>query len=171
MADLQPLTAEHADQVRAFEVANRAFFATSISDRGDDYFDRFEERHRELLDDQERGGGAYFVLVDRDAVVGRFNLVFGEDATAVLGYRVAESAAGHGVATAGVAAVCRLAAERFAVRTVRAAVADTNAASRRVLAKTGFTPVGLADPAAIGGKAGRWYERRTPGTSAARAHG
>jgi [ribosomal protein S5]-alanine N-acetyltransferase len=29
----------------AFELANRAFFATAISDRGDAYFEHFAERH------------------------------------------------------------------------------------------------------------------------------
>ena len=30
-------------RVLAFELANRAYFAVSISDRGDDYFDHFTE--------------------------------------------------------------------------------------------------------------------------------
>jgi RimJ/RimL family protein N-acetyltransferase len=34
--------------VLAFERANRDYFAASISDRGDEYFDQFAERHQEL---------------------------------------------------------------------------------------------------------------------------
>jgi [ribosomal protein S5]-alanine N-acetyltransferase len=39
---------------------------------------------------------------------------------------------------------------------------DDNAASRKVLSKTGFVPVGPAVPADLGGKSGTWYERDLP---------
>lgn len=45
----QRLDAGHAPAVLAFEPANRAYFAASISDRGDDFFAPFTdrwERHR-----------------------------------------------------------------------------------------------------------------------------
>jgi ribosomal-protein-alanine N-acetyltransferase len=54
--ELQRLRASHAPAVLAFELANRVYFATYISDRGDEYFDRFAERHSSLLDDQEYAG-------------------------------------------------------------------------------------------------------------------
>jgi ribosomal-protein-alanine N-acetyltransferase len=63
------------------------------------------------------------------------------------------------VATATVQDVCRLAATRHGVRTVRAATAHTNPASQRVLIKAGFVPVGPAGPADLGGKSGTWYQR------------
>lgn len=43
MADLQQLSADHAQAVLAFERANRAYFARSISDRGEMFFDQFGE--------------------------------------------------------------------------------------------------------------------------------
>ena len=84
---------------------------------------------------------------------------FAGDSTANLGYRVAEHVAGHGVATANAMALCRLAATRHGLRKLRAAVSHDNAASRKVLAKAGFVPVGAAGPADLGGKTGTWYER------------
>jgi ribosomal-protein-alanine N-acetyltransferase len=39
--ELQRLRADHAPAVLAFELANRAYFATFISDRGDEFFDHF----------------------------------------------------------------------------------------------------------------------------------
>lgn len=144
----------------AFELANRAFFATTISDRGDAYFEHFTERHNKLVAEQEAGIGAFYVLVDCDAsVLGRFNLVFGPQHTAELGYRVAEHMSGQGVATATVRDLCRLAATRHGVHTLRAATSHSNVASQRVLAKAGFVPVGPAEPADLGGKSGTWYER------------
>ena len=160
MPELQPLRTGHAAAVLAFELANRAYFATFISDRGDEFFDRFAARHSALLAEQEAGIGAFYVLVAEDgSVLGRFNLIFVGDGTAVLGYRVAQRAAGRGVATATVRELCGLAPARHGLRTLRAATSHANAASRKVLVKAGFVPVGPADPADLGGKAGTWYQR------------
>jgi len=158
--ELQRLDAGHAPAVLAFELANRAYFAASISDRGDEFFDQFTDRHSALLADQEAGLCAYYLLVaDDGSVLGRFNLYDLRDGTANLGYRVAQHVAGHGVATATVRELCQLAAARHGLRTLRAATSRENAASRKVLAKAGFVPVGPADPADIGGKPGTWYQR------------
>jgi ribosomal-protein-alanine N-acetyltransferase len=61
------------------------------------------------------------------------------------------------VATAAVRELCRLAAVRHGLRTVRAATASQNVASQKVLTNAGFVPVGPADPAHLGGKPGTWY--------------
>ncbi len=160
MPELQSLRADHSAAFLAFEVANRAYFAASISDRSDEFFEQFTDRFDALLAEQETGRGAYFVLVAEDgSVLGRFNLYDIEDGTAVLGYRVAQHAAGRGLATAAVRDVCRLAGTRLGLRTLRAAVSSENAASRKVLIKAGFTAAGPADPAHLGGKPGTWYER------------
>jgi ribosomal-protein-alanine N-acetyltransferase len=158
--ELQRLHADHAPGVLAFELANRAYFAASISDRGDEFYDQFTDRHRDLLAEQEAGTGAFYVLVAEDgSVLGRFNLYRFRDGTADLGYRVAQHVAGRGVATATVRELCRLAAARHGLRTLRAATSRENAASQKVLAKAGFVPVGPADPADLGGKPGTWYQR------------
>jgi [ribosomal protein S5]-alanine N-acetyltransferase len=158
--ELQPLDAGHAPAVLAFELANRAYFAASISDRGDEFYDQFTARHRAMLAEQEAGLSAYYVLVAGDgSVLGRFNLYELGDGAASLGYRVAQHVAGQGVATAAVQDLCRLAAARHGLHTLRAATSHENAASQRVLIKAGFVPVGPADPADIGGKSGTWYQR------------
>jgi [ribosomal protein S5]-alanine N-acetyltransferase len=158
--ELQRLHAGHAPAVLAFELANRAYFAAFVSDRGDDFFDQFTERHSALLAEQEADLGAYYVLVAEDGtVLGRFNLYNIGNGTAELGYRVAQHVAGRGVATATVRELCQLAAERHGLRTLKAATARENAASQKVLAKAGFAPAGPADPAQLGGKAGTWYQR------------
>jgi [ribosomal protein S5]-alanine N-acetyltransferase len=158
--ELQRLHADHAAAVLAFELANRAYFAASISDRGDEYFDQFTDRYRALLAEQEAGICAFYVLVAEDgSVLGRFNLYDLKDGTADLGYRVAEHVAGRGVATAAVRELCDLAAARHGLRTVRAATSHANVASQKVLTKAGFVPVGPATPADLGGKSGTWYQR------------
>jgi ribosomal-protein-alanine N-acetyltransferase len=171
MPQLQRLRADHAPAILEFEIANRTYFAASVGDRGDEYFAQFAEQHSLRLTEQDNGEGAYYVLVNElGAVLGRFNLILVGDGVATLGYRVAEQVAGHGVATATVRDLCWLAASQHAVTTIRAAIADANPASRRVLVKTGFAPSGPADPADIGGKVGTWYERTVSTEPGERAH-
>jgi [ribosomal protein S5]-alanine N-acetyltransferase len=155
--ELQRLRAGHASAVLAFELANRAYFAKFISDRGDDFFDHFTERHIALLAEQEAGLCACYVLAGEDgSILGRFNLYDIRDGTAVLGYRVAQQAAGRGVATATVGELCLEAAARYGLHTIRAATTRENVASQKVLIKAGFRPVGPGD---IAGKPATWYER------------
>jgi ribosomal-protein-alanine N-acetyltransferase len=158
--ELQSLRPGHGPAILAFELANRAYFAASISDRGEEYFEHFTERHDALLAEQAAGTGAYYVLVAEDgSVLGRFNLVFVGDGVAELGYRVAQRVTGRGVATATVRDLCSLAGAHHGIRTLRAATASANVASQRVLLNAGFVAVGPAGPEDLGGKRGSWYER------------
>ncbi|MEU7931633.1 GNAT family N-acetyltransferase [Micromonospora echinofusca] len=88
--------------------------------------------------------GCHFdVLVEPDgSVLGRFNLVDVADGGAELGYRVAERAAGRGVATDGVRRVVALARQAYGLRRLTAGTTLDNAGSLAVLRRTGFTPVG-----------------------------
>jgi ribosomal-protein-alanine N-acetyltransferase len=158
--ELKRLHTGDAPAVLAFELANRAYFAAFVSDRGDDFFGQFADRYNDLLAEQEAGSCAFYALVaEDDSVLGRFNLYDLEDGTARLGYRVARHVAGRGVATATVRELCGLAAAQHGLRTLRAATSRQNVASQRVLSKAGFVPVGPAEPADLGGKAGTWYRR------------
>ncbi|MFE3829548.1 GNAT family N-acetyltransferase [Streptomyces sp. NPDC059092] len=143
MPEVQRLRAGHATALLAFERENRAYFAASVPDRGDAYFARFEERHRVLLAEQEAGVCHFHLLVDGGGVVwGRVNLVDVADGAAELGFRVAERAAGRGVASAGVRRVCELAGSEYGLSSLRARAAVDNAGSRAVLTRTGFTQAG-----------------------------
>jgi ribosomal-protein-alanine N-acetyltransferase len=159
MPDLQLLRADHGQAILAFELANRAYFAGFISDRGDEYFDQFAEQHQAMLADQEEGKGAYHVLVaDDGSILGRFNLFFTANGIANLGYRVAQDVAGRGVATSAVCELVQLAAARYGLHTLRAATSHANVASAKVLAKAGFVPTGPAGPGDLGGGHGTWYQ-------------
>jgi len=69
-----------------FELANRAYFAASIPDRVDEFYEHFTERHQAVVTQHQAGVGAYHVLVTGDgSVLGRFNLHFIEDRCAELG--------------------------------------------------------------------------------------
>jgi ribosomal-protein-alanine N-acetyltransferase len=139
MLTLELLRPDHADALLAFELANRAYFARSIPDRGDAYFAEFPARHAALLAEQAAGTCRFHVILDASgALVGRINLVDLADGTAELGYRIAEAAAGRGLATAAVAEICRLAATAYGLTTLTAATTVDNPASQAVLARIGF---------------------------------
>ena len=137
---IRPLTADDAIALLAFERANREWFRASVPDRGDAYFADFPARHRALLDEQERGTARFWLVRDRDDLVGRVNLVDIADGTATLGYRIAAEHAGLGHATRAVGLVLRE-ASAMGLDTVHASTTIDNIASQRVLTAAGFLPV------------------------------
>jgi [ribosomal protein S5]-alanine N-acetyltransferase len=155
---LQRLTGDHLEAVLAFERENRAYFARSLTDRGDEFYATFAAQHRALLDQQEAGTCVFFVLVDdRDrSVVGRFNLYDLEHGSARVGYRLAERVAGRGVATEAVADLCRRAADDLGLRRLTAETNTTNLASQRVLQKAGFASSGTC---VVAGEPGLTFTR------------
>ncbi|MEV0525126.1 GNAT family N-acetyltransferase [Streptomyces sp. NPDC050439] len=143
MPELQRLRPDHAPALLAFERENRAYFAKHVPDRGDAYFAEFAARHASLLAEQAAGACHFHVLVDGEgAVLGRVNLVDVADGEAKLGYRVAESAVGRGLATEAVREVCGVAGSEYGLTALRAATDAGNAGSRAVLVRAGFVVVG-----------------------------
>ncbi|MEU8678822.1 GNAT family N-acetyltransferase [Streptomyces sp. NPDC048560] len=157
MPELQLLRPDHAAALFAFEQENRAYFAASVPDRGDDYFARFDARHSSLLAEQAEGLCYFHVLVGADGeVLGRVNLVDVADGSADLGYRIAEKAAGRGLATTAVHRICVLAATDYGLTALRASTTLDNARSQAVLTRTGFVRTGET---VLDGHPGLSYER------------
>ena len=141
--DLQLLRHDHAPALLAFEWENRAYFAASIPDRGDAFFAEFDTRYAQLLAGQAAGADYLHVLVtERGEVVGRVNLTAVANGSAELGYRIAQKAAGQGLATAAVRKVRELAATEYGLTRLRARATLDNPASRKVLKHNGFVAVG-----------------------------
>jgi [ribosomal protein S5]-alanine N-acetyltransferase len=139
---LERLRLDHASALLAFERENRAYFAASVPDRGDGYFSDFDARHRSLLAEQDAGICHFHLLVDTDgSIVGRVNLIDVADGAAELGYRIAERAAGRGLATVAVKQVCAIAARDYGLTRLHASTTVDNVGSLTVLNRTGFVPV------------------------------
>ncbi|MFJ1801357.1 GNAT family N-acetyltransferase [Streptomyces sp. NPDC088180] len=154
MTSISRLRADHAEALLAFERENRAYFAASIPDRGDDYFAAFAERHRELLAEQDAGLHHFHLIEDDGGVLGRINLLGVREHSAELGYRIAEKAAGRGLATWAVQQVCALAVREYGLTALRAETTLDNTGSRAVLAHSGFEPL---EDVMFGDRPGRRY--------------
>lgn len=156
MPTIERLRPDHAAALLAFEQENRAYFAATIPDRGDDYFTHFAERHEALLAEQATGACHFHLIVDDGGVVlGRVNLVDVANGEAELGFRIAEKAAGQGLATNSVRKTAKLAATTYRLRSLRAAAAVDNKASRTVLTRAGFTPT--SEEVVLNGRSGIRY--------------
>jgi ribosomal-protein-alanine N-acetyltransferase len=143
MPELQLVRLDHAPALLAFERENRAYFAAAIPDRGDEFFDEFDERHAQLLERQAAGTDYFHVLVaESGEVVGRLNLFDVTDGSAELGYRIAQKAAGRGLATMAVRELRELAARQYELTSLRARATIENWASHKVLERNGFTATG-----------------------------
>lgn len=141
--DLQLVRLDHAPALLVFERENRAYFAAVIPDRGDEFFAEFDTRHAQLLA-QQAAGTDYFYLLEAESgeVVGRVNLFKVADGSAELGYRIAQKAAGQGLATAAVRKICELAVTEYGLTSLRARVTLDNPASGKVLEHNGFVAIG-----------------------------
>jgi ribosomal-protein-alanine N-acetyltransferase len=161
---IERLRLDHGAALLVFEQENRGYFTASISDRGDDYFTHFDERLSSLLDEQATGRCHFHVLVGgAGEIVGRVNLFDVVDGSADLGFRIAEKAAGQGLATAAVREVCALAGTDYGLTSLRAAAADGNPGSRAVLAHSGFVPTG--EQVRLGSRQGHRYLLRLAGSA------
>ena len=137
---------DHARPLERFERANRAFFAARVGDRGDDFFEHFDDYLDARVRENREGTSLFFVIVDTDGeILGRVNISDIDQPTLTeLGFRVAEHAQGRGIATQGVLTALDIAAAR-GVRTVQARVSTANSASRCVLEHSGFGQTGRAE--------------------------
>ena len=155
MPDLQLVRLDHAPALLAFEQENRAYFAAVIPDRGDEFFAEFDTRHAQLLAQQAAGTDYFHLLVtEHGEVVGRVNLTKVADGSAELGYRIAQKAAGQGLATAAVGKMRELATTEYGLTRLRARVTLDNPASRKVLEHNGFVAIGELT---LNGKPARSY--------------
>jgi len=92
-----------------FEEANRAYFAVSITDRGDEFTSSSPSNTARFWPSKTLGCSSFMCSWTGTGTVGRFNLYDLVDGTAEVGYRVAEQVAGRGVATSTLRKLCRLA--------------------------------------------------------------
>jgi ribosomal-protein-alanine N-acetyltransferase len=141
---------------------NRAFLAPWEPVRADDYFtvEGQEAVVRADLDEYAEGRKLPHVVLDESGeVVGRITLngiVRGAFQSCSLGYWVAASHNGRGLATAAVGAIVRVAFDDLGLHRIQGETLVHNVRSQRVLERNGFVRYGLA-PEYLH-IAGRWQD-------------
>ncbi|HYF76837.1 MAG TPA: GNAT family protein [Symbiobacteriaceae bacterium] len=137
---LHLVTVRDAAEIIAFEQENRAFFAQSVPDRGDEYFVP-ANMVRFLVDvEAEQARGECYLYLVRDAsggLVGRVNLVDVEQGSASIGYRIGAHHGGKGYASEAVRLALAEATAKGIVR-VTAMTTGENVGSQIVLLRNGF---------------------------------
>jgi ribosomal-protein-alanine N-acetyltransferase len=139
-----------ADALCAAYVDNRRHLAPWEPRRSEDFFTvegqriRLDERVRQFAEGRlvpwhlESGDGR---IVGAVTLTG---IVLGPFCSAYLGYWIAADQQGHGLATAAVERVCRIAREAVGLHRIEATTLVDNTGSQRVLEKCGFEQIGQA---------------------------
>lgn len=137
--ELKPLHECLFEKVFSFEVENRKWFEEWVPPRPGDFFvyERFEAYCSHLIQEMRSGEGMYFVGIDNDEVIGRFNLTYTEPETVDIGYRVAYRHVGRGYAHRFVGMLIEEAQNVGVTRVIADALLE-NPASTSVLKKLGF---------------------------------
>lgn len=145
------------------EIANREYLLSGGPIRSDEYVSVAGQG--ELIaaqrDGHGAGTGAPFVIEVDGAVVGRITLsgiVRGPFQSASVGYWVAESVAGRGVASRALDLMVRHAFDELGLHRLEAGTTLVNDASARILTKAGFQQFGVAPDYLF--IAGRWQDHR-----------
>ena len=158
----RPATLEDGRALAELLRVNREFLAPWDPIRGDDYYtdDGQLALLREALDGQERGTALTHVILAEDGrVVGRITLsgiVRGPFQSCSVGYWVAASDNGRGLATAALAHLKQLAFGELGLHRIEAGALLHNVRSQRVLERNGFVRFGVA-PEYLS-IAGRWQD-------------
>lgn len=139
---IRTLSREDASQLLEFELDNRYWFERHIEPRHPTFYTLHGVgKHIDgYLEAHALGHWHPCVILHGDDIVGRANLkdIDAGSSCAEIGYRIAEHAAGKGLATRAVKHMMELARSQWKLATLKADVTANNAASGRVLEKCGF---------------------------------
>lgn len=151
MATLRALTLDDAPVLARLLRENRAFLAPWQPARSDEHFtDRAQYRVvAEALEERESGASLPLVIVSEcGGVVGTVTLqsvIRGAFQSCSVGYWLAESAQGRGLATAALREATQVAFHDLRLHRVQAETLRHNVRSQRVLERVGFTRYGTAE--------------------------
>ncbi|MEU7561688.1 GNAT family N-acetyltransferase [Streptomyces eurythermus] len=145
---LRLVSLDDAEALYSAYAANRDHLAPWEPRRPDSFFtvEGQAERIREQLRQFTEQRAVPWVFESHGAIIGTITLsgmAFGPFCSAYLGYWVAADQQNRGLASAGVASVCR-AARAIGLHRIEATTLLDNAPSQRVLSKNGFEPIGMA---------------------------
>ena len=142
MPFLRPLTQADLPALLNFERRNRTYFEKWVAPRPNWFFEgtnRFTSHMEALLNEQQNGSFMMYVLIEKsEQIVGRINLSVLP--TPSLGYRIAESHTGNGLAKTAIRNMCAIARNVHGLNEITAQAARNNPASQQALRRNGFMP-------------------------------
>ncbi|MDD1476723.1 GNAT family N-acetyltransferase [Arthrobacter sp. H16F315] len=146
---LRVLRASDAAALSAAYRRNRGHLAPWEPLRAEEFFTVHGQRAsiQSKLDLFDAGSAVPWVLTDGDVIVGLMTLsgiVRGPFLSANLGYWVDEGYGGRGIGSAAVACAVESAREALGLHRLQAATLRHNAASQKVLKRSGFMQIGMA---------------------------
>ncbi|MFF5705388.1 GNAT family N-acetyltransferase [Streptomyces sp. NPDC012794] len=149
--EMRGLAAEDAAGLADALLRSRAHMAPYEPTRPEEYYTEAGQRARieSMLEERDGGRLVPYVLVEvaGGAVVGAMNLggiARGPLCSGGVGYWIDPRRHGRGLATAALEELCRTARHELGLHRIEAQTLVDNHASMRVLAKAGFTEIGLA---------------------------
>ena len=145
--ELKLLEASHANTLWAFEQAHRQYFESWINARPDSFYtpQGFDQAVQTALLLQSADQAYHYLIWEGEQLVGRINLTQVRRAhfqSASLGYRIAPTHKGQGLASEAVHAVMQKAFHTHGLLRLEATARPENPASIRVLVKNGFHQFG-----------------------------
>lgn len=139
---LELLDEKHLEPLLDFELENRIYFERLIQSRGHDFYRKpvVLAHIRDLMSDYIAGEKVSSLVTNKEVVIARANIksINDKTSTAEVGYRVAESMSGQGVASYALEGLIDLAKTQLGLKSLTAWVMSNNPASVRVLEKQGF---------------------------------
>lgn len=132
----------HAQALLRFEFNNRQYFESMIAPRPEGFFtiEGIQAHIDELACAHKKSSGHSLVLLDGDEIMARANIknINAETKSAEIGYRVAETHLGKGIASTCVSKLIQVADDLLSLESLCAYVLENNPASARVLVKNQF---------------------------------
>ncbi|SES12927.1 GNAT family N-acetyltransferase [Psychrobacillus sp. OK032] len=146
---IEKIQKQDAEELFNFESENRAYFEKYVPSRGEEYygFETFQKRHKELLEEQEKGISYFYLIKDQTgSIVGRMNLVDIDRNKSIghIGYRVGEIHTGKRIANKALKLLLMKVSMKN-IKQVHAKTTSNNIASQKVLEKNGFTQVSTSN--------------------------
>jgi ribosomal-protein-alanine N-acetyltransferase len=146
---IRPAVRADAAELAALFAAQRDHLAPWDSRRDPGFYTRAGQRARLTAVERDRAEGTsyrYLIIEDGELAgeIALSNIVRRAFQSGNLGYWVAGERCGRGVATAAVAAMCRLAFSELDLHRIEAGTLLHNVGSQIVLDRNGFAPFGVA---------------------------
>lgn len=144
---IELLSMKDVEALFAFERKNREYFSKVGFPRRPEYYKKeiFLKQMKELIQEQEKDEGYYYLVKEGSLVIGRINInnvLRGPWNKAEIGYRMDEKVQGRGHASQGVHKVIERARQIHKLHRLEAGTSSDNLGSQKVLENNGFRYVG-----------------------------